>query len=53
MLANQRSEQHELLSHVSDDFVRGHLEDVEVDCFCEGSALSYNCDVSDFDVEGG
>ena len=47
------SEEHELLPNVADDFVGGDLEDVEMDGFGEGSALSDDGDISDLDVEGG
>ena len=42
-----------MFPNVSDDFVRGNLENVEMDGFCEGSALSNEDDVSLFDCESG
>jgi len=42
-----------LFPDVSDDFVGGDLEHVEVDGFGEGPAFSDDGDVSDFDVESG
>ena len=49
--SNQRSEQHELFSHISDNFVGSDLKDVEMNCLGEGSAFSNDCDISDFDIK--
>ena len=42
-----------MFSDVTDDFVRGHFEDVEANGFGEGSALSNDGDVTDLDGVGG
>ena len=48
-----RSEEHELLADVADNFVGGDLEDVEVDGLGEGPALSDQHDISFLDGKGG
>ena len=40
-----------MLSYVTDDFVGGHLQHVEMDGFCERSAFSDEDDISFFDCE--
>jgi hypothetical protein len=44
-----RSEQHELLSDVTDDVVGDHFQDIEMHGFAKGSALSNHHDISFFD----
>ena len=53
MILYIRSEEHELLANVADNVVGGDLEDVEVDGFAEGSALSDQHDVAFLDGESG
>jgi hypothetical protein len=53
MSAYVRSEEHELLADVADDFVGGDLEEVEVDGLGEGPALADDGDIADLDAKGG
>ena len=48
-LPNDHSEEHELFPDVADDLVGDDLEDVEVDGFADGTALSNNNDISFLD----
>jgi len=43
------SEEHELFSDVSDNFVRSDFKDVEADCLAKWSALSNKDDITFFD----
>ena len=47
-----RSEEHKLFPDVTDNFMGGDFKDIEVDCFCEGSALADDSDVTDFNAQG-
>jgi hypothetical protein len=48
-----KSEEHELLSDVTDNFVGDDLKDVERDGLAKGSALTDDDDVSFLNSEGG
>ena len=48
-----RSEKHKLFPDVTDNFVRGNLEEVEANSLAEGSAFSNQSNVTDLNVEGG
>ena len=46
MNATLKSEQHELFSHITNNLVGDHLQEVEVDCLGQGSALTDHSDIS-------
>ena len=52
MFKQIRSEEDELFSNVTDDFVGSHFEDVETDSFGEGSAFSDDGNITDLDLKG-
>ena len=51
MIFNDRSEEHELLSDITDDFVGDDFKDIEVNGFGERSALSNDNNISFLDCE--
>jgi len=48
-----RSKEHELLSYISDNFVRSDFEDIERHCFAKGTTLSDENNISFFYRESG